>query len=57
MSNDDNIDPELRKMAQALSYTNRSDSDNRGLFWNRIRTESSHLEVRQMASAAKGDNT
>ena len=32
-------------------------STKRGLYWGRIRTEASHLEVRQMSSAAKGDNT
>jgi hypothetical protein len=56
-SKDASIDLELRNLAKNLLFDCRAEGDNRGLFWGRIRTEASHLEIRQMASAAKGDNT
>lgn len=56
-SKDATVSPELQKLAKSLLFECRGDEDNRGLYWGRIRTEASHLEIRQMASAAKGDNT
>jgi hypothetical protein len=51
-------DPELvRVISDLCSKKLDKMSTKRGLYWGRIRTEASHLEVRQMSSAAKGDNT
>jgi hypothetical protein len=57
-SKDASISEDDRSLANRfLIMHSRGELQTRGLYWNRIRTVASALEIRQMTSAAKGDNT